>query len=339
MALLGTRGPSRGTADLAVDGSPSGSLNLRAATSSFGRVLAVRSFTSEEEHAFGLAARGGIGRVDIDGVAVLRRAPSAPLLAAGDVAACDSAGDERTADLAAEMQGPIALLGDLAYPVGSADNYEDCFDPSWGPLSARTHPVPGNHDYMTPAASAYFAYFGTLAGDPAKGWYTYNVGTWQVYALNSNCSEVGGCGPTSPQYRWLTADLTAHPRACVLAYWHHPRFSSGSHGGGAMMASLWKVLAAHGAEVVVAGHDHDYERFAPADSAGHRVAGGIRGFVVGTGGAPLRTFTKGPLSLTQVRRDDAWGLLSLKLGVGTYSWRFLEASSGEVLDGGTSTCH
>ena len=340
VAIVATRGPGRGIGDVWLDGSTTGSVRLTATRNAYRRVVAVESFTTESVHAVGLAAHGGpIPRIDLDGVVVLRSVAPTPLIAVGDVADCESDGDEQTASLAGNLSGPIALIGDLAYPTGSAADFGDCFNPSWGPLMSRVHPVPGNHEYLTPDAADYFAYFGSRAGVAGQGWYAYRVGSWDVYALNSNCAEIGGCGPKSTQYRWLKSALAAHPRACLLAYWHHPRFSSGAHGSGASMASLWSLLAAHGADVVVAGHDHDYERLAPSNPAGQPAVDGIRGFVAGTGGAALRPFTRAPLEITQFRQDTRWGLLSLSLGLGSYGWQFIEADSGAVLDAGTSRCH
>jgi Calcineurin-like phosphoesterase len=340
VALIATRGPNRGGAELALDGSPDGSVVLTARTRSFRRVVAARSFATEDSHAFALTAAGGVTpRVDLDGIAILRSVAPAPLVAVGDVAACGSPGDELSAKLAARLPGPIALLGDLAYPNGSAADFTDCFAPSWGGLVPRAKPVPGNHEYATPNASAYFDYFGALAHDPAQGWYAYSVGTWRVYALNSNCTAVGGCGKPSAQYRWLKASLAAHPRACSLAYWHLPRFSSGAHGSYRRMLPLWQLLVDHGADVILAGHDHDYERLAPADALGRKSATGVRAFVVGTGGVTLRPLTRPPLSITRFRQADSWGLLALNLGAGGYDWQFIDAGTGATLDAGVATCH
>src|SRR5215208_927891 len=152
------------------------------------------------------------------------------LVGAGDIASCRSTGDEATAGLLAGIDGTVATFGDNAYPKGTAADFAECYEPSWGQFKARTLPSPGNHDYETSGASGYFDYFGTAAGDPDKGYYSYDLGSWHVISLNSNCSSVGGCGPGSPQELWLKADLAANSNACTLAYWHNPRFSSGIHG-------------------------------------------------------------------------------------------------------------
>jgi hypothetical protein len=264
---------------------------------------------------------------------------SATLLAVGDIAFCGSSADEAVAKVASSLPGTIALLGDNAYPNGSAADYAHCFDPSWRGLRGRLRPVPGNHDYQTANATGYFSYFGAAAGTPyqpwpgtpGQGWYSYNVGSWHVVALNSECDAVGGCGPGSPQLVWLVADLAAHPVACTLAYWHHPRFSSGPHGDDLQTDPLWRALAAAGADIVLTGHDHDYERFAPIDA--------IRSFVVGTGGRSLYAWPGAPIANSQVRANDTYGLLELQLGTGSYTWRFVRAAGGSFTDSGSGTCH
>ena len=194
------------------------------------------------------------------------------LLAVGDIASCASHGDEETAALVSTIPGTIAVLGDIAYESGSKDDFANCFDPSWGALVPRIKAALGNHEYNTGTAAVAIDRFRL----PRNGWYSYSLATWHVIVLNSNCSKIGGCERGSPQGRWLAADLVAHPATCTLAYWHHPRFSSGIHGSDATYAPFWGLLARAKADVVLEGHDHDYERFAPIQ--------GIRSFVVGTGG-------------------------------------------------------
>ncbi|MFL5760314.1 MAG: metallophosphoesterase family protein, partial [Thermomicrobiales bacterium] len=208
--------------------------------------------------------------------------PDAVLLAAGDIASCSSSGDEATANLLDGLKGTVATLGDNVYENGSVTDFANCYDPTWGRAKARTKPAPGNHDYNTPGAAGYFAYFGTAAGSPTTGYYSYDLGTWHVIVLNSNISMANG----SAQENWLTSDLNAHPADCTLAYWHHPRYSSGAeHGSDPMSQAMWQDLYDAGAEIVLSGHDHDYERFAPMDASGAAdQANGIREFVVGTGG-------------------------------------------------------
>jgi hypothetical protein len=253
------------------------------------------------------------------------------LLAVGDIAACEVSADEQVAELAARLPGTIALLGDNVYPDGSSTDYAYCFDPDWGALRDRLRPVPGNHEYETKAASAYFSYFGAAAGTPGEGWHSYDVGAWHVIALNSECGAIGGCGSGSPELAWLVADLAEHPAACTLAYWHHPRYSSGQHGDNAMTEALWAALSDAGADLVLSGHDHDYERMAPVD--------GLRSFVVGTGGRSLYTWPGGPGPFTEVRANDTYGLLELTLGATDYAWRFVPASGGSFADSGSDSCH
>ena len=233
----------------------------------------------------------------------------------------------------------VLPLGDNQYEDGAANKYDASYAPSWGRLRAITRPVPGNHEYVTPGAAPYYSYFGTAAGDPAKGYYSYDLGGWHLIALNSNCASVGGCGAGSPQEQWLAADLAAHPGVCTLAYWHHPRFSSGPHGNDATSAAFWQDLYAAGADVILNGHDHVYERFAPQTPAA--VADpvqGIRQFTVGTGGKNL-TSIQVVKANSEVRNANAFGVLEMTLYPIGYSWRFLSASGGTVLDQGAALCH
>jgi hypothetical protein len=206
-------------------------------------------------------------------------APGTNLVAAGDVASCRSRGDEATAALVARLPGTVAVLGDSVYEVGSDEEYRRCYAPSWGRFKGRTRPAVGNHEYGTPGAAGYFRYFGAAAGPSGRGYYAYRLGSWQVVVLNTNCAAAGGCGAGSPQERWLRAELARSRGRCVLAYGHHPRLSSGFHGPDTSIDRLWRALAAGGAELYLAGHDHHYERFAPVR--------GVRQFVVGTGGRRL----------------------------------------------------
>jgi RTX calcium-binding nonapeptide repeat (4 copies)/Calcineurin-like phosphoesterase len=266
-------------------------------------------------------------------------APDAFLLAAGDIAECPG-GAEITARLLDDLPGTIAALGDTVYQRGTPAEYATCYEPTWGRHKARTRPAVGNHEYGTPGASGYFGYFGAAAGEPGKGWYSYELGAWHVIVLNSNCSEVGGCGPGSEQERWLRADLTAHPTRCTLAYWHHTRFSSGNaHGGSPIVAPFWRALRGHGAELVLSGHEHDYERFAPQDADGAADPGGIRQFVVGTGGADLREFANQPAPNSEVRLAGSFGVLSLRLENGAYEWRFVAQPGSPARDTGRQACH
>ena len=198
------------------------------------------------------------------------------IVAAGDIADCASEGDEATARLVGGIEGTVLTLGDNAYPDGTAQDFEECYEPSWGQFKERTRPAPGNHEYETGGSSAYFDYFGDAAGDPDKGYYSYELGGWHFVALNSNCGEVLRCGPGSPQGRWLKKDLAANDEeACTLAYFHHPLFTSGSYRPGIeRVERVWEILYAGGVDVVLNGHDHNYQRFTPQDPG----EGGSRGW-------------------------------------------------------------
>ena len=261
------------------------------------------------------------------------------LLAAGDIASCDSPGAEATAALLDGLPGTIAALGDTAYDAGTAAEFARCYAPSWGRHKGRTRPAPGNHEYETPGAAAYFAYFGAAAGEAGTGYYSYDLGGWHLVALNSNCAQAGGCQAGSPQERWLRADLAAHPTACALAYWHHPRFSSGPHGGDGALEPLWQALYEAGAEVVLVGHDHLYERFAPQDPRGGAdPARGIRQFTVGTGGKSHSRVVRNAAN-SEVANSDTFGVLRLTLRPAGYAWEFVPVAGGRFTDAGAGACH
>jgi 3',5'-cyclic AMP phosphodiesterase CpdA len=267
------------------------------------------------------------------------------LVAAGDVACAP--GERRTrfacnqADTArlVERQRPdvVAALGDLQYPAASLADFAGSFDASWGRFKARIRPVPGNHEYETPGAAGYFTYFGAQAGHVGEGWYSYDLGDWHVVALNANCEQVG-CASGSPQLRWLRADLARHPTRCTLAYWHQPRFSSGLHGAEHDVDLLWRTLERAGAEVVLSGHDHDYERFAPQTADGGRDGEhGIVQFVVGGGGKSVY-----PIIFPRANsraRASTFGVLRLTLGPDAYAWRFVGEPGERFRDGGAARCH
>jgi 3',5'-cyclic AMP phosphodiesterase CpdA len=260
------------------------------------------------------------------------------VVAVGDIAECSGTGDEATSALVSTMSlATVLALGDLAYPDGTSQDFE-CFNASWGRHKGRIRPVPGNHEYRTTDAAGYFGYFGAAAGDPSKGYYSWDDGYWHFIALNSNCKEIGGCEAGSPQEQWLRADLKAHPgHACTLAFMQHPRFSSGSHGPQAEVDALWRALYEARVDIVLSGHDHSYERFAPQTPDGVQVVDGIRQFVVGTGGASLRPFGK-PEPNSVFRQSTADGALRLHLGASSYAWAFLTAPSGAATDTGSFPC-
>ncbi len=261
------------------------------------------------------------------------------LVGAGDIAYCKQiAGAQATARLLDAIPGTVFTLGDHAYEDGTAREFADCYDPTWGRHRTRTRPAVGNHDYHSPQAAPYFAYFGAAAGEPARGYYSYDLGGWHVVVLNSNCEEVG-CEAGSPQERWLRAQLAAHKTQCSLAYWHHPRFSSGKHGGAPAMAPLWQALHEAGVELAISGHDHDYERFAPQDPAGKLdVARGVRQFVVGTGGKKTHRFNQAEPN-SEVRDTGTFGVLKLTLSPGRYEWKFIPVAGQGFTDSGSEACH
>jgi hypothetical protein len=238
----------------------------------------------------------------------------------------------------------VALVGDEQYEGGTAEEFRGAFDPTWGPLKAILRPVPGNHEYGSDAkATGYFDYFGALAGpDRTRGYYSYDLGAWHLIALNSNCKRVGGCDAASPQHAWLRADLAAHPNRCVLAYWHHALFSSAAYPEEApSMAPIWQALQDAGADVVLTGHAHAYERFAP-QTVDRRLdrERGMREFVVGSGGKEHIPYglTRAPNSETS--NDYEFGVLALTLHPAGYDWRFVSAGlPGVFSDAGSSACH
>jgi hypothetical protein len=229
----------------------------------------------------------------------------------------------------------VFTTGDNVYPDGTAAQFSECYDPSWGRHKSRTYPSVGNHDYHTGDASGYFEYFGSSAGEPGKGYYSYDLGTWHIIVLNS----VIAVGTGSEQEQWLRADLAAHPVPCTLAYWHYPRFSSGIvHGSDPTVHALWQALYDFGADVILNGHEHNYERFAPQNPAGVAdPARGIRQFVIGLGGRSLYAFGR-PIANSEVRYNDTYGVLKLTLHPGSYDWEFIPVAGGTFTDSGSGVC-
>ncbi len=260
------------------------------------------------------------------------------MVGAGDISSSGK-GDAATQALLATIPGTVFTLGDNVYDHGTAEEFATYYAPTWGVEKARTRPVPGNHDYDTPEAAAYFGYFGSAAGDPAKGYYSYDLGAWHVIVLNANCGIVS-CAFGSPQEQWLRGDLDAHLTTCTVALWHQPRFSSGNeHGNDPAVAPFWDDLYAANAELVLNGHDHDYERFAPQTPA--QVADdsrGVREFVVGTGGVGSRGF-KPPQPNSEVRESGTWGVLKLTLRATAYDWQFVPVAGESFTDSGHGACH
>ena len=268
--------------------------------------------------------------------------PQAPgpaiFVGAGDIAIA-SGHDDATARLIQGIGGDVFTLGDDAYPNGSPENFR-VFDRTWGQFAGRLHPAPGNHEYMTAGASGYFGYFGEAAGSPGLGYYQFDLGAWHIVSLNSNYEFGVGVGAGSPQAAWLQADLAAHSKKCTLAYWHHPLFSSGQNGDYQGMRDLFQILYNAGAEIVLNGHDHLYERFGPQTPDGRGdSARGIREFIVGTGGVnpDYRFVTTKPNSEQRITGQN--GVLKLTLMADSYQWDFVTAPNGSTADSGSGTCH
>jgi hypothetical protein len=245
-----------------------------------------------------------------------------------------------TSNLLGTSLAAILLLGDNQYENGALSQFQQVFAPSWGRFKGLERPVAGNHEYGTPGATGYFDYFGALAGPRGKGWYSFDVGAWHLVALNSNCDDVG-CGSGSTQEKWLRSDLAAHRSQCTLAYWHHPRFTSGDEGGGdtTSMSTIWTDLYNANADLVLVGHDHDYERFTPMNAKGQPDSGrGVREIVVGTGGKSHHSWAAIHAG-SQARNNTTYGVLRLVLHPRSYDWRFLPEGGAGFTDGGSTACH
>jgi hypothetical protein len=261
----------------------------------------------------------------------------AVLLAAGDIASCDSTGDEATAAVLDRAAGTVVTLGDNAYSAGTAEQFAECYDPSWGRHKSRTRPAIGNHDYATSEGGPYYDYFGAAAGRRGEGWYSFDLGAWHVVVLNSmDCRDADGCAPGSPQLQWLSADLAAHAVPCTAVVWHHAIYSS-RPASRQEFRPLWDTAAAGGADVVLVGHEHFYERFAPLASSGRVDPTGMRQFVVGTGGASHYEFGT-PREGSEVRHTGTFGVLRLTLRAANYGWEFLPVAGGTFTDSGTADC-
>jgi hypothetical protein len=267
------------------------------------------------------------------------------LVGAGDIASCKNPeGARATAKLIEQIPGTVFAAGDLAYEEGSAEDFNNCYDPAWGRFKDRTKPALGNHEYVDRSASGYFQYWGSKAGPRGKGYYSYDLGDWHITVLNTNCyvKDLGGCATGSPQETWLKEDLAKHPNACILAYGHHALFSSGvfkRHAVHPELKQLWEDLYAAHADLVLAGHEHSYERFAPQDPEGKAdPTNGIREIVAGTGGRShdLLGFAT-PNS--EVRDWDTYGVLKLTLSLGKYSWEFIPEEGKSFHDSGSGVCH
>jgi len=261
--------------------------------------------------------------------------PTAPdgsvmFVGAGDISSCDNNNDELTAQLLDSIPGTIFAVGDNAYDRGTLSEFTNCYDPTWGRYKDRIKPVPGNHEYLTSGASGYFQYFNNI-----PSYYAYTLGSWRIYALNSEIDV----STSSEQVKWLQADLATNPSQCVLAYWHRPRWSSGTHhGSDETFQTLWQILSAAGAELVINGHEHNYERFAPMNAAGQADSLGLREFVVGTGGRDLYDFGR-ILPNSEVQNDTSFGVLNFTLRPTGYDWQFVPAAGSTFTDSGSTECH
>lgn len=293
---------------------------------------------------------------------VPQRPASAPALAgdpeifvgAGDIATCPGTGDEAVATVLDGIAGTVYTTGDNVYPDGTAGQFTTCYEPSWGRHKARTRPSPGNHDYNTTGATGYYGYFGANAGPSGQGYYSYDIGAWHAVSLNSNCSRIGGCGATSAQATWLQADLAANPSVCTIAYWHHPILTIGPHNNDEEgILALWQILYDNDVDVVLVGHDHNYQRYATLnrDHNGVDAQNGIRYFVVGTGGNGLTSASSSRANATpgiEVWADDpndgdghsaSLGVLKLSLYEEAYEFEFVPVAGGTFTDSGSGTCH
>ncbi len=296
-------------------------------TIGFAVALSVTAFISQHASAMGLIEK------------------SITIYAAGDIADCRKMPAAEThaaetgaliaAHLASDNRAEVLTLGDHTYPVGLLSEFYDCYDKTWGQFKNRTHPAPGNHEYYTPEASGYYSYFSELNDASRRSYYSVEIGAWHVVSLNSNLRE----NAYAAQLAWLKEDLAKHPTKCTLAYWHHPVFSSGGHGNNSLMKETWKVLEDAHADVILSGHDHDYERFAPQNVNGERDdAHGMREFIVGTGGAYLTPlfFRK---ENSEVSTNTTYGVLKMVLKEDSYEWEFLPVGGSTFADHGTGTCH
>ena len=274
-----------------------------------------------------------------------RKAQIVILVGAGDIAGCKNIeGAQATAKLIQKIPGTVFAAGDLAYERGSTADFTDCYDPTWGQFKERTKPALGNHEYGTPGAAPYFAYWGAVAGPAGKGFYSYDLGAWHIVVLNTNCyaTGLGGCAAGSPEETWLKVDLAQHAGGCILAYGHHALFSSGvfkSHAVHPELKPFWEDLYAAHADLVLAGHEHSYERFAPQNPDGQADAkNGIREIVIGTGGRSHDILGLATPN-SEVRHWETYGVLKLALSPGSYTWEFIPEEGKTFTDSGSGACH
>ncbi len=259
--------------------------------------------------------------------------PDEVFVGAGDIAQCGVGDPEATAKLLDRIPGTVFTLGDNVQGSGSAAEYSACFEPTWGRHRSRMLPTVGNHDWEGTGGRPYFSYFGASAGPAGLGYYSVALGAWHVISLNSEVSA----GQGSPQYEWLKADLAESPAPCTLVMWHQPLFSSGPSANGTQMRDAWRLLTQHGVDLVLSGHNHGYERFAPQDADGRPDARGPRQFVVGTGGYTLYGRSHAQAN-SEVLDTDTWGVLKLTLKSGSYTWEFVPVAGKSFRDSGSASC-
>lgn len=317
-----------------------------------GPITGTHTYTTDGSYRVTIAVTNAGGETGTGSLTVTVKPPV--LLLAGDIGDCLRDGDDQTGTLLNTMEGIVVPLGDNAYLNGTPDDYANCYQSTWGRHKARSRPVAGNHDYNcqpgqglsgcdTPAAG-YFGYFGSAAGNPATGYYSYELGSWFVIVLNSGTDRPVLMEAGSEQEQWLRSQLASHSQQCVLALMHHPRFSTTLNRSAITphLAALWNALYEYGADLVVNGHDHNYERFAPQRPDGTADATyGIRQITVGTGGGET-LYSLGPIppgSNLEVRDNQTFGVLKLTLKNGGYDWRFTPVAGATFTDSGSATCH
>ncbi len=257
-----------------------------------------------------------------------------PIVAgAGDIALCSMPEDAYTAALLANIDGEVLTFGDNTQLDGTEEEFANCYDPTWGQYKYKTHPSPGNHDYRTLGALPYYDYFGSAAGEAGKGFYSFDLGNWHLIALNSEIDV----SENSPQVQWLKADLSVHRNDCTLAYWHRPLFTSQEGKKALLVDAIWDTLYRYGVDVVLNGHSHMYERFAPQNPQGVAVTNGIREFVVGTGGGAVFG-SYSPIQNSEVINNQTYGVIKLTLHPLSYGWEFIPIEGQAFTDSGSTDC-
>lgn len=311
-------------------------------TNTQGAIPATHAYTDDGSFRIGVTVRNQRGDTGSTSTTLTTTDPI--ILAAGDIGDCTRTSDDATGQTLDGLPGIVMPLGDNAYLNGTIDEYNNCYAPNWGRQKARTKPVAGNHDYNTPGAPGYFGYFGAAAGDPAKGYYSFTAGDWFVLVINTGTDKPVNYEAGSAQEQWIRSELAAHNQQCTLAVWHHPRFSTtlGRDPIRPEVTAIWNALYQYGVDLVLNGHDHSYQRFAPQKPDGTLDnAFGIRQIVVGTGGGEgLYEFAPiPPGSNLEVRNNDTWGVLKVTLKATGYNWQFIRSAGGSFTDSGSGTCH